>query len=313
MVANGSVRAGFPWTRVIPEGMLGTPSGRCAVEVFSVVVVVLLVIALILLLIRLMRGPGPRHTPPGEWRSTEIDTGVVTLDLAVEDPDLPAVQRLVNDVARRTLRASPSLDEVEVRGRDGTVLGRVARPAPLPPPPAIPEALHEPRTARDRTPRPVGSGGGARRLPEPDREIDLTVPGQPIADRFDLPESVRRRVRDPERAIDVVRAILQAAGRPVRMEHGLVVTGDTAIAVVPPSPRAMSEALSDAFMRIQAADVARGVIVRLAYADPELVRHREVAAPHVRHVTADAIQRMADAVEAGGDPVEFAVAPLLLN
>jgi hypothetical protein len=282
-------------------------------ELLSVAVIVALVIALILLLMRTMQGPGPRRTQPGEWSSTKVDAHVVTLDLTVDDPDRPAVQRLVTDVARRALRADPELDEVEVRDRDGNVLGRLSRPTPLPPPPAIADELREPRAARDHTPQPVRPAGATARLPEPDAEIDLTVPGQPIADRLDLPASVRSRVRDPERPLDVIRAILEASGRPVRVERGTLVAGDTAIVVVSPGSRAIDAELSDAFMRIQAANVARGVVVRLGYVDPALVRHREAAAPHVRHVTAEAIQRMADAVEVGGDPVEFAVGPLLLR
>jgi hypothetical protein len=283
-------------------------------EILSVVVIVLLVVALILLLVRSMRGPGPRPTTPGEWQQKAPQAARVRLDLSVEDPDHPAVQRLVNDAARRALRANPELDDVEVHDRDGQLLGRVLRPGPLPPAPSIPEDLREPHSRPDHTPQAVrGPSRLPQPLPEPDDEIDVSVPGRPFAEQFDLPESVRRRVRDPERPIELVRAILEAAGQPVRTDHDVAVTGDTAVAVVSPGSGSMSEELARAFMRIQASGAARGVIVRLGYVDPALIRHREAAAPHVRHVNTDGIQRMADAVEAGGDPVEFAVGPVVLG
>lgn len=285
-------------------------------ELLTVVVIVLLVVALLLWGVRSMRAPGPRPPTPGEWHPGEPRSERVTLDLTAQDPDHPAVQRLVDDAARRALRTNAELESVEVLDREGRLLGRMVRPGPLPPAAHIPEDLHEPHAPRDHTPQVVrgdGTSGPARRVPEPDPDMDLSVPGRPLADQFDLPSSVRRRVRDPERAIDVVRAILEAAGQPVRQDRDVIVTGDTAIAVVAPTNAPVADELAQAFMRIQATRAARGVVVRLGFADPALIRHREAAAPHVRHVTAEGIQRMADAVEAGGDPVEFAVGPVVLR
>jgi nucleotide-binding universal stress UspA family protein len=285
-------------------------------ELLTVVVIVLLVVGLLLWGVRSMRAPGPRPPTPGEWHPGEPRSERVTLDLTAEDPDHPAVQRLVDDAARRALRTNAELESVEVLDREGRLLGRMVRPGPLPPPADIPDDLHEPHATRDHTPQVVRgeeSPGPARPLPEPDPGMDLSVPGRPLAEQFDLPTSVRRRVRDPERAVDVVRAILEAAGRPVHVDREVIVTGDTAIAVVAPTNHPVADDLAQAFMRIQATRAARGVVVRLGYADPALIRQREAAAPHVRHVTADGIQRMADAVEAGGDPVEFAVGPVVLR
>jgi hypothetical protein len=296
--------------------MLESRVGWCAVELLTVLAIVLVVVALLLWGVRSLRGPGPRPTPPGEWHEGDPHAGRIILDLAVEDPGQSAVQRLVADTARRALQADPELSSVEVLDRDGRELGRMDRPGPLPPPTDIPADLHEPHARRDHTPQPVREAmptGTSRRLPEPDAEIDVSVPGRPIADQFELPEAVRRRVRDPERAIEVVRAILEASSRPVRMQRDVAVTGDTAITVVDTSGHRVADELAQAFMRIQATGAARGVVVRLGYADPALIRHREAAAPHVRHVTVDGIQRMADAVAAGGDPVEFAVGPVVLR
>jgi hypothetical protein len=41
----------------------------------------------------------------------------------------------------------------------------------------------------------------------------------------------------------------------------------------------------------------------------EDVHRREMLAPHVLHAGPDGIQRMADAVAVGADPLRFAVAP----
>lgn len=279
-------------------------------ELLAGIVLALLVVAGIV--VWLVRAPAPELRERGSWHEGEVAARRIALDLGASDPDHPSVERLVQDVARRALREDPELDEVEVTDRDGTVLGRLARPSPLAPGPTLPEQLHEPRARTDHTPRVVGGPSSSwGELPEPDQDVDISVPGTLFADRFDLPDHVRRRVTDPERPIEVVRAILEAAGRPVHLDRDVAVTGDTAIAIV--SVLRTGEELSEAFMRVHASGAARGVIIRLAYADPELIRHREAAAPHVRHVTAEGIQRMADAVEAGGDPVEFAAGPVVLG
>jgi hypothetical protein len=138
---------------------------------------------------------------------------------------------------------------------------------------------------------------------------DVHVPDRPFADRFVLTDEVRAAVRDPERPIDLVAAILQVAGRPVERQGDVVVSGDTAVAIVPHLAHGMEDAMTRAFMHIRDTAAERGVVIRLGYVDPDEVRRREGAAPDVRHVTADAIQRMADAVALGGDPIAFAIGP----
>lgn len=252
--------------------------------------------------------PGPTRTA---WAEGSVAAGTrVVLDLQPEDPDDPSVQRLVREAAHQVLASDHAVDEVEVVARDGSVLGRERRPEPLPADVAIPEALRHPHAPPRHGPSVVGP-----REPEPVRRIAEPPPevrALPFADRLELPAPIRDRVTDPDRATDVIRAILEAAGRDVHVDGDLVLSGDLAVAVV--DPRGDTErALNHGFLRIQATDAARGLIVRLGYVDPALTRRREAAAPHVRHVGPEAIQRMADAVTLGADPIAFAAGPSIVR
>lgn len=252
--------------------------------------------------------PGPSRTA---WAPGPDAAGTrVVLDLQPDEPDDPSVQRLVREAAHRVLAADGSVDEVEVVARDGTVLGREHRPEPLPADVAIPEALREPHAPPRHGPSVVPSrdAGPPRRVAEPAPEVRALA----FADRLDLPARIRERVADPDRATDVIRAILEAAGREVHVDGDLVTSGDLVVAVVDPRGDA-ERALNHGFLRIEATDAAQGMIVRLGYVDPALTRRREAAAPHVRHVGPEAIQRMADAVAVGADPIAFAAGPAIVR
>lgn len=252
--------------------------------------------------------PGPRRTA---WETPRGVTGArVVLDLEGADPDDPAVQRLVRETARERLAADRDVDEVEVVDRAGAVLGRERRPSPLPPETSIPEALREPHAPTRHGPSPVPPTGPGhpRHVAEPAPDVRAA----PLADRLELPAAVRERITAPDRATDILRAILETAGRTVDVDGDLLVTGDVAVVVI--DPRGDTErALNHGFLRIQGTDASRGLIVRLGYVDPSLTRRREAAAPHVRHVGVDAIQRMADAAAVGADPVAFAAGPVTLR
>jgi hypothetical protein len=249
--------------------------------------------------------PAPRR---GTWEEPETG-GVIVLDLEVDDPDDPTVQRLVQDAGRRALVTHADLESVEVRSRSGTTLATVTRTQPVRPEATIPDQLHEPAPPRRHAPNPTAPTGATRDARARDELTEVHVPDRPFADRFVLPDAVRAAVRDPDRAIDVVAAILEVAGRPIERQGDVVVSDDTAVAVVPHLAHGMDDALTRAFLHLRDTAAPRGVVVRLGYVDPAEIRRREAAAPDIRHVTADAIQRMADAVALGGDPIAFAIGP----
>lgn len=250
-----------------------------------------------------------RHVSPPRREAWDAgaDLGtVVRLDVAGADPDDGAVQRLAHDAAWRALGSSPELTHVEVRDRDGRILTTEHRRTPhrevtLPP------QLSEPHVRRDHGPSPVPTGADhPGHVPAP----PMTLPEVALADRLDLPASVRDRITHPDRAADVVHAILLAAGRPSTVDGDLIRCGDVAIVVV--DPRSDPDAaLTHGYLRVEATDARQGLVIRTGYVDPRVVRRREAAAPHVRHVGPDALQRMADAVAVGADPVVFAAGPVV--
>jgi hypothetical protein len=249
---------------------------------------------------------GPART---SWDRDGVSGTRVRLDLEDVDPDSPAVQRLVRETAHRILARDPSLDEVEVVDRTGRTLARERRPSPLPPEVSVPEALREPHARGGHTPSPVAHDDGHLTL----------VPGAapevrsvPLAERYELSLGVRARLEDPDDGAGLVQAILAEAGREPVRDGELVRAGDVAIAVVDVHGDP-EQALSRGFLRIEATDAARGIVLRLGFVDPVTIRRREAAAPHVRHVGPDAIQRMADAAAAGADPIAFAVGPATIS
>lgn len=255
---------------------------------------------------RLSAADRPRPRRAG-WEEGPQGGARLVLDLPAAERDDPAVRRLVEEAAHRVLAADRALHEVEVVARDGAPLGRVERPAPVREI-TIPEALRGPHAPRRHTPSVVSGASAPRAVVEAAPEVRRV----PLADRLELSAAVRGAIVDPDRAVDVIRAVLETAGRPVEVHGDLLVTGDVAIVVVDPRDDA-EQALNHGFLRIEATDAARGLIVRLGYVDPALTHRREAAAPHVRHVGPDAIQRMADAAAAGADPVAFAAGPALLG
>ncbi|MFA9429309.1 hypothetical protein [Egicoccus sp. AB-alg2] len=276
-----------------------------AVTIFVVVLMVLAAAAIGIFVWRRPDRPPPRREP---WSATPTATGArVVLDVTGVDPDDPAVERLVHDAALRALRADASVDHVEVVDRDGRVLGREERPKPLDEV-AIPEELHEPHVRRSRGPSVVQRPEPHHPHPVGDGGEDVSVSALPLADRLELSPAIRSRVREPDRVTDVLRAILEAGGRTVQVDGDLLMTDDVAIAVVD-ARQEPERALTHGFLRIQSTSAPRGIVVRLGHVDPSVVRRREAAAPHVRHVAVDALQRMADAVAVGADPIAFAAAP----
>jgi hypothetical protein len=277
------------------------------VEWVAVAVVAVFLVAIIIGLLLRLRQLQPAKER-GRWDDPQVG-GVIVLDLDVDDPNDPTVQRLVLDAGRRALVTDPQLRSVEVRSRSGAVLATVPRSQPVGAEATIPEELRHPHAPRHHVPDPVAPGGATREARQHDTGGDVHVPDRPFADRFVISDAIRAAVRDPDRPTDLVAAILRTAGRPAERQGALVVSDDVAIAIVPHLSHGMDDALTRAFMHIRDTSATRGIVIRLGYVSPDEIRRREAAAPDVRHVTADAIQRMADAVALGGDPITFAIGP----
>jgi hypothetical protein len=132
-----------------------------------------------------------------------------------------------------------------------------------------------------------------------------------ILDRFDLPNEVRMRAGQDPDEVDVIRAILETGGHRVEADGDLLTLEDLAIVVIRPPDTAGHDALNRAYHRILDSGKARGLVVAPGLIDPLEIRRRELLVPEVLHVGPSAVQRMADAVALGGDPIRFAVAPAL--
>lgn len=254
---------------------------------------------------------GPAAVPVVEGRA------VVVLDVEGGDPETPAVRRLVRETATRTFAALPDVEEVEVRSRTGRVLGRAERRPPEPREIALPEHLFEPRA-----PRPSGPdlAGHLTELPGPfpgeDRvtaPAGAPAPARPVADRFELSEAVRRALRDPDDPVDLVRAILEAAGIETEVSEGIILADDHAVVVIGARPGGIIDGaeLSRAYLRVQRTGAPRGLVLTLGCLQPGEARRRQLLAPHVLHAGPGGIQRMADALTLGGNPLRFAAGPAL--
>jgi hypothetical protein len=245
----------------------------------------------------------------------------IILDLRYADPTAPACERLVHDTAARLLALLPDVDEVEVRATGGGVLGRSSRTVPRPRSIWLPELLQEPHVPRAHRPDPPGHSDDNELL-----ALLAAVPGRPalatqagpemgrrraILDRFDLPNEVRMRAGQDPDEVDVIRAILETGGHRVEADGDLLTLEDLAIVVIRPPDTAGHDALNRAYHRILDSGKARGLVVAPGLIDPLEIRRRELLVPEVLHVGPSAVQRMADAVALGGDPIRFAVAPAL--
>jgi hypothetical protein len=278
-------------------------------DILVTIGVTLVVVALALWAWRSI-APGRGGPARSSWERDQVSGTRITLDLGDVDPDAPAVQRLVREAAHRVLARDPSLDEVEVVDRDGRTLARERRPSPLPPEVSVPEALREPHARGRHAPSPVGrdEGGHLSVVPGAPPEVRSI----PLAERYELSLGIRARLQELDDGAGLLEAILAEAGREPTRDGDVVRCGDVAIAVVDVQGDP-ERALSHGFLRIDATDATRGIVLRLGFVDPVAIRRREAAAPHVRHVGPDAIQRMADAAAAGADPIAFAVGPATIS
>lgn len=273
-------------------------------------------------------GPGARVAAPGAPPVQVIEgRAVVTLEISPPDPQSPAVRRLVHDTAGRAFADMPEAQEVEVRAASGEVLGVVPRQAAIRPESELPGHLYEPRTRRsvgpdlsrhlgedDRAPEPAEARAERPAGPEPvepGERITERGESRAVAERFDLSPAVRERLRSPDDAVDLVRAILEAGGMEPSVEGDLIRVGDLSVVVVraPGGGAIGREALNRAYLVHQKAGARRKLVVAVGYLDMREVRRRQALDPKVTYIGSAGVQRMADAVELGLDPIEFATAP----
>jgi hypothetical protein len=227
---------------------------------------------------------------------------------------------MVREAAARVYRMMPSVERVEVRTPSGVTLGVVPRT----PPPELRLELSKLLT-EPRLPRSVGPEL-APHLAEPEEAepppsppappvfsgIVASPPRRPLAERFDLPGPVRSSMSDPDDPVELVRAILEASGAAVRVEDEVIRADGHAVVVLVPTGNVVEpESLSHAFLCIERSGAARGLVIAMGILDVADVRRREGLAPHVLHTGPDGIQRMADAVAIGEDPLRFAAGPAL--
>jgi hypothetical protein len=254
----------------------------------------------------------PRIDAPLTVSASRVAT--VTIEIDDADPASPAVRRLVEEAALGIFRTAQDAREVVVRTRAGSILGRVNRGTPMPRELAISSVLHEPHVRRTHVPDVLGGLHGSEPAPRPDRDRhtpgELTPPHRSLKDQFDLPEVVRTRIGDPDDPVDVVRAILEAAGVACEIDGDLIRVGESALVILRTSGGVVigHEALNHAYLRVVRSGAQRGLVFALGFLDPREVKRREMLAPQVLHAGPDGIQRMADAVSLGADPLRFAAA-----
>lgn len=241
--------------------------------------------------------PGPT-VAPGAARTT------VTLPIDDADPSLPSVERLVHQAAEDVFAAHPQIQHVEVHSRTGAVLGEVERPEPgdlreI----SLPEQLREPQPKRRHTPSPV-SQPEVRHPGRVEDAGEVPTVHRTMLERFDLPPVVADRLHDDADLVDVLAALLLAGGHDVDAADDLVKVGDTAVVVLHGSG---AEAMNHAYRRYDASGAQHGLAIGLGFLSPAEVRRRETLAPDLRYVGPEAVQRMADAVAVGADPLAFAL------
>lgn len=260
--------------------------------------------------LRLVRPPA---RPPARVQQTVVEDGRVTvrLDLGVRDESSTAVRRLVDDAAARAFALAPEAQEVEVRNRDGLVVARRTRERPRVV--TLPDPLLEPHRRRTTGPDPTDEDRPTAVRPGPSRApVDPgSAPRRALADRFELPPGVRDRLADPDDPVELVRRLLEAAGWDVEADGDVLRAGTAAVVVVraPIGEPLAADALNHAYRRYAAAHVREGVVLTPGFLDPVEARRREAFEPKLRHAGPEGIQRMADAVTAGGDPLVFAAPP----
>ncbi len=250
---------------------------------------------------------GSSWSPPPRPGAASGTDGTIVLDVAVTDPEAPAVRRLAEAIGHDTLAADPDLAAVVVTDAAGRELARVRRPDPLPTI-TIPDGAPELTPSRARQPSVVERPTSRRTTTMRPDDTPVATVHKDLTARFDLPVRVLDGLAATDDGTELVRAILAAAGRDVTVTHGVVRTGDEGVVVLGDAHgHGLShDDLSAAFLRFQHSGARRGIAIVLGYVAPAELRRRQAMAPELVYVGPEALQRMADAVSLGADPLRFA-------
>jgi hypothetical protein len=233
----------------------------------------------------------------------------VTLDIDARATADERVKRLMDEAAGRIFISMPKVDHVELVDRTGAILGVQARRRIDPVAPVdVPEARASHREAVPSWMSPLAEGepilGG-----ETTRDV-IAQRGTPIAEpprrhlslaeRLDLPRMVTTLMNEPPDAVEVLRAIMVAAGHAPIVDGDVIRIGDRVVIVLDVS-EASAQNLNHAYFRFRSSHAAQGFVVVAGVLDPADVRRRELLEPNLIHV----------GVALGSDPLRFARAPAM--
>lgn len=275
---------------------------------FAIVLLVVVLIAAAVYFIVRSRGSGTAAVtaPPGAAEQMEV---VLPVDDA--DPDSPATQRLVAEAADRALTSHPELESVVVVSRGGRELGRLDRQRAAERPFVdVPAALREPRAPRHHGPgEPVESEPPVHAPANVRFQETPSLQHRTLADRYELPERVRGRIGNPEDPVEIVHAIVEESAQPISVAGNVFRSGDRALIVLHTPLHATVDAatMNAAFLAFQSSGAKRGVVLTAGAFHVQDLRRRQALAPNLLHAGPDGIQRMADAVEMGANPLDFVV------
>lgn len=250
-------------------------------------------------------------------RVPEPRLGVVVLDVEGVSLEDQRLQRLIECATTTAFATDRTLDTVEVRTPAGRILARM--PARREAGPikdvATPSAIIDPRIAH-RTPTLLRPSAEDEQPPGPLPHFETRGrprPRRPMMDEYELPPSVRERIVRPDDPVDIVRAILEAGHQAVSVQGDVLRCGDEAIVVLsrPLGSPSIHDALNHAYIRFRSTGAKRGTVIAVSYLPGDDIQRREILAPELGHVGRDAIQRMADAVALGANPLRFVQPPVL--
>jgi hypothetical protein len=137
---------------------------------------------------------------------------------------------------------------------------------------------------------------------------------RPLGEVLDLPARVRRVLQDSDDPMAIIRTLLEADGPPVSVDRDVLVSKDRVLVVldVRIGDPVTADMLNHAYRRFKQTGASVGVVVSPGIMPLAEVRRREMFDPALLHAGLDGLQRMADAVDVGADPLDFVAAPAVV-